>query len=229
MAPRVSAFERFTAGLLAIVALTCYQQLAMPYCLPQPHAWPNTLPHHSYAISDYPCNGSGLSRMLYILWRAPWVLWDIVRVQRDEIWLPVGVLAMFVRFIGAMVLPAGIYSQVVAPVTAYISRATNTVYHVLKGPSYKPTYIAVASLFSKHAPFEVVTFLSLLGVWRPNMRLELLYCGWCAASLALLVHWYTPSGLLPPATSASGQVLSRLLVALANVWLERVVCGRRER
>ncbi|KXZ55217.1 hypothetical protein GPECTOR_3g36 [Gonium pectorale] len=117
--------------------------------------------------------------------------------------------------------------QFVVPLTGYAVRLFNTAYHVLAGPHHTPSQLALTSIFSKHPPFEVVVFLSMLGTWRVHMGVELAALAFSSASTLLLASWYTASGALPPgAVSMRGLLLTRALVAAANLYLEYLVCRR---
>ncbi|GIL65627.1 hypothetical protein Vafri_19210 [Volvox africanus] len=219
-AVRACIGECVATGLFSLISLMCYQQLAAPHCAGQPH----TLPPDSAVLNGYPCDGSAITRMLYILRHSPMVLWDICWVKFEDVWAATGLLMIYVRFFAAILVPDPFYGQVLAPFTVYYARFVNTAFHVFQGPRYKPSYLGLQSLFSKHAPFEVAFFLSLLGVWRVNMVIELAYCAWAAAATAILWYWYRD---FIPGVSFQGQMLTRLIVTLTNIYLDRLLSCRR--
>ncbi|EFJ50346.1 hypothetical protein VOLCADRAFT_103932 [Volvox carteri f. nagariensis] len=177
---------------------------------------PHSLPPNSVVLAGFPCHGSAVERMLYMWRNSLLVLWDFCQVKFEDIWASTGLLMICVRFVGAILAPASFYCQVLAPFTMYYARFVNTTFHILQGPRYMPSYLGLQSLFSKHAPFDVAFFLSLFGVWRVNMTLELFYCAWTAVATAVLWYWYRE---LIPGVSLRGLMLTRLLVTLANIYL----------
>ncbi|GIL92001.1 hypothetical protein Vretifemale_19674, partial [Volvox reticuliferus] len=218
-AVRVSIGECLASGLFAFISLLCYQQLAAPHCAGQPH----TLPPDSALLIGYPCDGNAIKRMTYIFRHSPMVLWDICHVKFEDVWAASGLLMICVRFFATLLVPAPFYCQVLAPFTVYYARFVNTAFHILQGPRYKPTYLGLQSLFSKHASFDVAFFISLLCVTHVNMALELAYCAWATVATAILWYWYRDA---IPGISFQGQMMTRLLVTLANIYLDRLLSRR---
>ncbi|KAG2487506.1 hypothetical protein HYH03_013924 [Edaphochlamys debaryana] len=146
----------------------------------------------------------------------------MARVSWQDAWVFPSVLGMMLRLLAALLpLSPRVYGKVVA-VLLYGTRATDTVFHVAMGPAFVPSRMALVSLFHLHWPYDILLFMSVLGVWDVNMVVELSYCAWVAMANCVLASWYQDH--VPGGVSIPWQLASRLLVAAAEACLHLALC-----
>ncbi|KAG2498978.1 hypothetical protein HYH03_003165 [Edaphochlamys debaryana] len=84
----------------------------------------------------------------------------------------------------------------------------------MRGPRWVPSPTALASVFSKHWPSDIVLFLSLVNVSGVSLALELAYCAYATVATVILAVWYQEH--VPGGVSIPWQLATRLLVAAVN-------------
>ncbi|KAG2491086.1 hypothetical protein HYH03_010530 [Edaphochlamys debaryana] len=109
----------------------------------------------------------------------------------------------------------------VAVASTYATRLSAPVWRTLQGPSYH--FKEGMKYFVGATAYDLVLFLSLLGIWRVRPRLELAAASCLALCLGLMAHWHRDG--LPPGDELLGPkvLLLRLAAGLGYVALARAL------
>ncbi|KAG2447395.1 hypothetical protein HYH02_007723 [Chlamydomonas schloesseri] len=213
-----SASERFEAVLVVALMVPFYflAQLGQTYCDARQTPVPSVL----IARVGWPCEASHLQKLILVLRNLPQAVWDELHQPGAQAFISANFVCVFARALAAQIVPARLYEQVLAPAVVYFTRVSSLAGLLLMGPTAEPSSISL-SFFSEHIAtdvLQVLLFVTLLGTWNVDARVELAACLLEAACALTCLSWHgakVPGGPPHPAALLAG----RALVPLVNLGL----------